>query len=148
MSCHWVHQINYFAKSSEWSTLKASTSLLRFQALLPNSNLSLSAWFRKGHTCMVWWKKLAARSPANHNNVWAVLPCISLSQKLHKNIWPALAWDQHPVVAGALQWLMLRRRVTWVAHYLDDYIMLGPPRSSVCQNLDMMPISWCHETVR
>ena len=29
--------------------------------------------------------------------------------------------------------------VMWVAHYLDNYITLGPPRSLVCQsNLDTM----------
>ena len=33
--------------------------------------------------------------------------------------------------------------VTWVAHYLDDYITIGPPRSRVCkQNLEVM-LSYC-----
>ena len=42
-------------------------------------------------------------------------------------------------VADALQWSFTRQGVTWVAHYLDDYITLGPPNSEVCgENLDRM----------
>ena len=42
-------------------------------------------------------------------------------------------------VADALQWSMLGQGVSWVAHYLDDYITLGPLGSQVCQgNLDCM----------
>ncbi len=39
-------------------------------------------------------------------------------------------------VADGLQWIMLKRGVSMVTHYLDDYITLGPPESSECeQNL-------------
>ena len=42
-------------------------------------------------------------------------------------------------VADALQWVMLKHGVSWVAHYLDDFITVGPPRLPVCQrNLDEM----------
>ena len=37
-------------------------------------------------------------------------------------------------VVDALQWSMVQQGVLWVAHYLDDYITLGPPGSLVCQN--------------
>ena len=42
-------------------------------------------------------------------------------------------------VADALQWVFQKQGVTWVAHYLDDYITIGPPNSEVCkQNLEGM----------
>lgn len=40
-------------------------------------------------------------------------------------------------VADALQWIMVRQGVRNVAHYLDDFITMGPPNCSECQrNLD------------
>ena len=46
-------------------------------------------------------------------------------------------------IADALQWVFLKQGVTWVAHYLDDYITVGPPHSEVCQeNLGVM-LSTC-----
>ena len=42
-------------------------------------------------------------------------------------------------VADALQSVFQKRGVTWVAHYLDDYITMGPPHSDECQqNLEVM----------
>jgi len=42
-------------------------------------------------------------------------------------------------VTDALQWSMRRQGVSWVAHYLDDYITMGPLSTAVCQkNLDVM----------
>ena len=44
-------------------------------------------------------------------------------------------------VADALQWMFTRQGVTWVDHYLDDYmyITLGPPGTMTCQaNLERM----------
>jgi hypothetical protein len=42
-------------------------------------------------------------------------------------------------IADALQWVFQRQGVTWVAHYLDDYITMGPPHSEICtQNLEVM----------
>lgn len=42
-------------------------------------------------------------------------------------------------VADALQWSMRRQGVSWVAHYLDDYITMGPLSTAGCQkNLDLM----------
>ena len=47
-------------------------------------------------------------------------------------------------VADALQWVMLKHGVSWVAHYLDDFIMVGPPGLPVCQrNVDEMLSSCC-----
>ena len=41
--------------------------------------------------------------------------------------------------ADATQWIMLNNGTSFVDHYLDDYITLGPPDSSVChKNLDIM----------
>ena len=37
-------------------------------------------------------------------------------------------------VADALQWVFRQNGVTWVGHYLDDYITVGPPSSPVCGN--------------
>ena len=36
-------------------------------------------------------------------------------------------------IADALQWIVVQRGVSYVAHYLDDFITMGPPKSSVCQ---------------
>ena len=36
-------------------------------------------------------------------------------------------------VADALQWIMSKRGVSPVFHYLDDFITLGPPQSAKCQ---------------
>ena len=42
-------------------------------------------------------------------------------------------------VADALEWIMWQRGVTWVAHYLDDFATVGPPRSEICShNLQTM----------
>ena len=35
-------------------------------------------------------------------------------------------------VADALEWVMRARGVRNVAHYLDDYIVMGSPRSTEC----------------
>ena len=42
-------------------------------------------------------------------------------------------------VADALQWSFRVQGVTWVGHYLDDFITVGPPGTMICQsNLDKM----------
>ena len=42
-------------------------------------------------------------------------------------------------VADALQWSFMRQGVSWVEHYLDDYVTMGPPKSETCrQNLESM----------
>ena len=42
-------------------------------------------------------------------------------------------------VANALEWIMLRQGVTWVAHYLDDFLTVGNCGSSECQdNMSVM----------
>ena len=38
-------------------------------------------------------------------------------------------------VADALQWVFKKHGVTWVEHYLDDYINIGPPNSGVCEGV-------------
>ena len=43
------------------------------------------------------------------------------------------------VVADALQWSFQQGGVSWVAHYLDDFVTVGAPDSLECQsNLDRM----------
>ncbi len=37
-------------------------------------------------------------------------------------------------VADALQWHLIQAGVERLFHYLDDYILVGPPRSQVCQS--------------
>lgn len=37
-------------------------------------------------------------------------------------------------LADALEWCIRRQGVEYVFHYLDDFIILGPPGSSQCQN--------------
>ena len=39
-------------------------------------------------------------------------------------------------VADILQWIMTQQGVTWLVHYLDDFLTLGPSSSSEC-NINM-----------
>ncbi len=48
-------------------------------------------------------------------------------------------------VADALQWVIQRRGVTFIWHYIDDFIMCGPPASSVCAGSLQTTISVCAE---
>ena len=42
-------------------------------------------------------------------------------------------------VDDALQWSFQEQGVSWVGHYLDDYITMGPPMSVTCgRNLELM----------
>ena len=42
-------------------------------------------------------------------------------------------------LADALQWSFQEQGVSWVGHYLDDYITMGPPMSVTCgRNLEVM----------
>ena len=42
-------------------------------------------------------------------------------------------------IADALEWMVRQRSVTEVAHYLDDFIVVGPPESPSCG--DTLPSS-------
>ena len=48
-------------------------------------------------------------------------------------------------VADALQWILERKGVQWVAHYLDDFILLGSPGSSACQRGMDLLLQVCKE---
>ena len=49
------------------------------------------------------------------------------------------------VVADALQWIFQENRVGWVAHYLDDFITLGPPGGQECHhNMELM-LRFCQQ---
>ena len=42
------------------------------------------------------------------------------------------------ILADLLSWITTQRGVTFFMHYLDDFLLLGPPDSSICQhNLDI-----------
>ena len=48
-------------------------------------------------------------------------------------------------VADGLEWIMRQRGVTFVDHYLDDFITMGPPASGVCgENLERI-LAVCKE---
>ena len=43
------------------------------------------------------------------------------------------------VAADLLQWVMSKRGVTWIRHYIDDFIMLGAEGKEECgRNLQQM----------
>ena len=49
------------------------------------------------------------------------------------------------IFANMLSWIAQKRRVSYVIHYLDDFLTMGPPSSSVCQqNLNTF-IGLCNE---
>ena len=42
------------------------------------------------------------------------------------------------ILADLLSWITTQRGMTFSMHYLDDFLLLGPPDSSICQhNLDI-----------
>ena len=48
-------------------------------------------------------------------------------------------------IADALQWVVRSRGVSYIAHYLDDFIIVGPPGSEECaKNLDRL-LETCRE---
>ena len=49
-------------------------------------------------------------------------------------------------VADALQWIIQQRDVDHLFHYLDDFITIGPPNSSVCQSNLSVIICTCSDT--
>ena len=49
------------------------------------------------------------------------------------------------ILADLLAWIMEHAGVSYLIHYLDDYLTMGPPQSTVCQqNLNIF-ISLCSE---
>ena len=46
-------------------------------------------------------------------------------------------------VADALQWIMTRHEVSWVVHYLDDFLTLGPGGSQECGSNMLRMIDVC-----
>ena len=50
-------------------------------------------------------------------------------------------------VADALQWIMTRHGVSWVVHYLDDFLMLSPGGSQECGNNMSSMIDVCMKAV-
>ena len=48
-------------------------------------------------------------------------------------------------VADALQWIMTQQGVTWLVHYLDNFLMLGPSGSPECDNNMSTMITVCDE---
>ena len=49
-------------------------------------------------------------------------------------------------LADALLWIMKQRGVTWVDHYIDDFITAGPPGSSECAHNVATMKAVCEET--
>ena len=48
-------------------------------------------------------------------------------------------------VGGAFQWIMLRRGVSWLGHYVDDFITMGAAGRSECESNLFMMAQVCHE---
>ena len=43
------------------------------------------------------------------------------------------------VLADLLEWILINQGVTFLLHYLDDYLTIGPPNSHICQrNLSLL----------
>lgn len=49
----------------------------------------------------------------------------------------------YSAIADALQWIMERTGVQWVAHYIDDFITIGAPDSLECQENAVIMHSAC-----
>ena len=48
-------------------------------------------------------------------------------------------------VADALQWIMTRQGVSWLVHYLDDFLTVGPSGSPECDNNMSTMMAVCKE---
>jgi hypothetical protein len=48
-------------------------------------------------------------------------------------------------VADSIEWILRRRGVVHIAHYLDDFIILGTPHSSQCADSLKMVVDTCAE---
>ena len=48
-------------------------------------------------------------------------------------------------IADALEWVIRRRGTRYVWHYIDDFIVAGPPSSVECARALDMALSTCHE---
>ena len=35
-------------------------------------------------------------------------------------------------IADALQWVMEKNGTTWICHYIDDFLTIGPPATGTC----------------
>ena len=46
-------------------------------------------------------------------------------------------------LADALQWIICKQGATWVAHYLDDFVMLGKPETSDCAHNQIIISNVC-----
>jgi len=48
-------------------------------------------------------------------------------------------------VADALEWIVRQRGVNDIDHYIDDFVIIGPPKSDVCGQALGMTIRTCRE---
>ena len=46
-------------------------------------------------------------------------------------------------VADALEWILRKQGVQFIDHYLDDYIMYGPPDSKLCEEQLQLTLRTC-----
>ena len=49
-------------------------------------------------------------------------------------------------VADALAWIMKQKGVSFVDHYIDDFVTVGRPGSQECHNNLQMMLRTCEET--
>jgi len=49
-------------------------------------------------------------------------------------------------VADALQWIMMRRGVRLLFHYIDDFITVGAPKSRECRDNVAIMNATCNDT--
>ena len=53
-------------------------------------------------------------------------------RRWHAAVQLTLAPKIFTAVANALEWILRHKGVDWIDHYLDDFIVLGPPGSPAC----------------
>ena len=49
------------------------------------------------------------------------------------------------ILADILSWIAQKRRISYVIHYLDDFLTMGPPSFPICQQNQNTFIGWCSE---
>ena len=73
--------------------------------------------------------------PSIHIHRFGVIPKKSRLSHVHYSTfhWIKWRWPQFNAVADALEWCICRQGVKYIHHYLDDFVVMGPPGSSECQ---------------
>ena len=119
---------------------------LTAESLKPCVHFSISLWTQQS-TILTKWAKTQCWPKIDTKSAFRLLPvhpadCCLLSMKRNKQIFidTCLPFELTSapkifnVLAYLLSWILEQQQVTPVMHYLDDFLTMAPPDSSMCAN--------------